>query len=306
MKIYSPSQTVAFMECPTNRELSSIEKYVPIRLTRKEIGGIAGTAFAVGAEQYHKWLSGKPTGALEEDVSKQWVMQAGAATVEELSDYTEAGCELSGDLADFRHSLPGLVMRGVRRYIDKAPIPKLWNILSVEETIREAGYCRPDLIFDLYDALGMADVKFKLRLDKRYKDQTILEYLNSWQFYHYAWAASLVHKRPCKTMTLILVTLEPFDVDIKTVSIEEEKMKLWKESADTVWRIMNAVDGNCEPLMERIRTVGDLYPWHTFKFWGKFGKESFSDAVLEYNLDPNSMKQGYVILDRKSRQRKIE
>ena len=306
MRIYSPSQTTAFMACPTDRELSSIEKYVPIRLTRKEVGGIAGTAFAVGAEQYHKWLKETEHTIPGEGVTKEWVMSAGTAAIEELNDYLEAGCELSGDLADFQHSLPGLVMRGVRRYIDKAPIPKLWNLLFVEETIKEAGYCRPDLIFDLNGALGMADAKFKLRLDSRYKAQTIQEYLTSWQFYHYAWAAKLVQKRKCETMSLILVTLEPFEVKIETIPVEEEKMKLWEQSAEMVWMIMNAVDGNTEPLLDHLNHVGAIYPWHTFKFFGRFGKESMSDAVLEYNLDPNVMRQGYVIVDRKARKRKVE
>jgi hypothetical protein len=302
MRIYSSSHVAKFVENPADWFIQFAEKesWVPIKMGRPAVARIAGQSFAKGVAEYHKWCAqNMPVGTFppNPDLAKSWCLLAGNTAQKELRRYLDAGCILVPDMADFEHSLAGLVMRGLRQYIDRRPLPPNWDILHVEKKIDEGGYCRPDLIYRLSGELAHADVKFKLRLDARYKERSIQEYLTGWQFHHNAWAVGKLMKEPCKIMTLILVVLEPFEVLIRSTRIEDYRMKLWEQSAEAVWLIMNAIDGNSQPLIDYLEARGSIYPWHTFRFYNQFGKTDMADAVLEYALDETTMKQAYVKID---------
>ena len=299
LRIYSSSHVEKFNECPADwfLQFAERESWVPINMGRPAVARIAGQSFAKGVAEYHKFIVHRKHMAPEADQVKEWCLLAGGMAERELKRYLDAGCILIPDLADFEKSLAGLVMRGLHRYIDKAPIPKNWEILHAEKRIDEGGYCRPDLIYRVGGELAHADVKFKLRLDTRYKEKNIKAYLNGWQFHHNAWAVGKLMKESCKLMTLIMVVLEPFEIVVRTSRIEDYRMRLWEQSAEALWLIMNAMDGNWQPLADHIRVHGSLYPYHNFHFETQFGKTEMADAVLEYALDEQAMKQGYIKMD---------
>ena len=268
MTIHSPSSTVAFMENPLVWWLYRVEGWVPRLVTRREVGLIAGGGFAAGMAAYYK-------GAIIEDALEITKLEL----VTRLAEY--ANQPWHDDVADLQETLPAMVCRAVGKYIEKDPLGEDMKVLGVE-IYREDYDCKMDLELDTPLGLAFLDFKFSLRMDYKYVEQRLAETAYSWQFMHYAWAISQVYDRPCTQAYVCLVVADPFKIHLRPYPVSDELVALWYTSADSVWRVMDGV------------LAGTYKPWCPFKFYGRFGKDAYAEAVLSHRLHPHLMTSDYV------------
>lgn len=241
MRVYSPSQTKAWLTCPVLRQLSNVERWRPRLAGKKELGGILGTAMHAGLAVYHLSLKEGTADAQQHSVA------AGIASVRhELAKLSELGVVVRPEDQAQAGAIENRVKVGITRYINAAPIPTTWVIDGVEVNLGDRfGNCRLDLAVAGPLGAAVADLKVRLTLAPQYRQREIERYRTDWQFRHYVWAYSQFTGLPVHEYFVILVVLEPFKVEVIPFVVGPEDMAVWEGSAQTVWyRMEEEGDGS--------------------------------------------------------------
>lgn len=285
MRVYSPSQTDSFMENPAVRRLKYIEKWRPRLIKNPDLARILGSAVSAGLAEYNR--ARRDSLPLDPDAAGRVAAETARLDLKHLQSH---GLTPTGRETETARLLPERAYKAVTRYIAQDPIPLDWKIVAVEPILKDHGWARPDLV--LRSPLGLVplDYKTKLTLDEKYKERTLNEYRYSWAMLHYAWACEEVFKEPVASYYISLITVEPrFKVLLDPTIIDPEIMELWKTSARSVWAVMAMVDR------------GELKPWHTFKFFDRFGKNEYADSLLLHKWHDHLMERDYIKLPAKER-----
>ena len=288
MKVYSPSQTTAFMDNPMYRELCYIDGWHPITLGYPDRALVAGAGFNEGAlAHYRTQLGADPMDTSPGGVAEEYIKDRLARLEQQGFQWKE-----DADPGDLAKS----VKIAVERYIAQDPLPKEW-LVAVEPSYTEFGNARPDIVLRS-PFLTPADVKFKQTLDEDRRAQAISEYAYSWQFMHYVWATAGFYGEPCRNSCLILVRMRPFNVWVEFFPVDPELQLIWYVSARSAWAVMAAMDGYPEDLLALIAEYAvkgqGIPPWHTFKWYGRYGRDAMAGAILDYKLDEGLMTQSYI------------
>ena len=313
--VFSPSQTKDFLRDPGMWYFRHVEKWRPKTLGKKELAGMLGSAIADGTAVYHNGLKTSHVGSgstipptpLDMDVL---IKQAAATAVQTVKDekaqVLRLGQSVYDDQSEAWELLEKRAAEGVFKHALHCPFQPQ-DILEVELTLPDHGYCRIDLVVQTPLGPMVVDLKTSLTLDVKYQSLRLREFEEDWQFYHYAWAyqdyltkrylsssEEAAHLSPgdapqVRRFAILLLVLEPKSrlPILHPIAVNPEIMALWLHSATQVWRLMDAMRKG-EPI-----TI-DPRPWSTFNFYSKFGREDWADAFTKYFLDPGLLSAAYV------------
>jgi hypothetical protein len=280
MAIYRPSETKAWLSCPVKRSLEYLDGWRPRGLGRKHLAMLLGTGIHAGAAYYHNAAKERTPCLLAEAQN-----QAVVCVRSELKKYLDAGCVVRAEEQQYLDRLENRVAWGVRDYL-KSDVIRIqgWEVLHVEQRLENYGGCTIDLGVRTPLGLAIADVKTKLTLDDRYRAKTRNEYSVDWQMRHYVWSYSQYMGQPVREYYIILVTLEPFSVEVWPYSVTPEDISAWGQSADHVWELMVADE------------VSDLSWQNLTSCYTSFGPCDYLKACHTHHYEESLMRTEYVQL----------
>ena len=271
--IYSPTQTIAFMDCPASWWLRYHEGWVPRMLTKADIAKMLGSSF-------HKAIAhwrADPATSTPDNFAANYAREA-------LAKAIVAGHCFHRDAESPKDALPDRVANLVARFIKEDPIPPDWRLGNAELILPNHGNAIVDQAVSLpTDQPTVLDYKVKDKLEARYYDKTVAEYAHTWQMMHYAWAYGEHIGQPVTQYWICLVVASPtFSAKLHQYYIDPELMELWVQSAQAVWRLMADIE------------AGAYYPWHNFHWHTRWGREPYADAFLRHRLHDHLLEADYV------------
>ena len=244
--IYSPSLTELWKFCPLKAHLQRIEMLEPV-VNRNLLARLAGTAIAEAVTVLHReW---QRTGA--DVVPAPYII---AAAKERGTKYLSLSathyqvCGVQVEQGTVDNKLLE-IQRVIERYAKAMPLAG-YTIVDVERELPQYGRCRIDLgVITPGKDYAIADVKYKANLDAKYRESTINEYLDSWQFEHYAWAYEETIGKPVPLKYLLMITMRPsFAIDLIPREVDREWQKVWKQSAEVTWKDMTEERQGTRPM----------------------------------------------------------
>jgi hypothetical protein len=283
MRVYSPSQTATWLECPVKRHLAYVEHWRPRLVGKRELAAVLGTAVAAGVEAYHRArMAGQSNHPAE-----HWADMASQTARLLLRQLQDSGFQIAEYDQAQADALPGRAAKAVQTYLAAAPIPADWAILEVEQVHQQYGSCRLDLVVrDEPDHVAAVDLKVKLRLEPRYRPKEIERYRHHWAMLHYTWVVEQVYGQTPRRYYILFLVLEPAPESwLQAYLVDEEVLRVWEQSARRVWTQMEVHD-----------TAGpdDRGPWIAAKHADEYGPCEYYDACFEYRWDPALMSHDYV------------
>jgi len=247
-------------------------------LDKPALSRIVGGAVADGAAVWYR--TGDQVGAVE---------TAHKAARDELAGLLVLGHTVAPFVQEFADRMVTLAGQGVSKLI-QFDLPSTWAVKHVELTLPTHGHCRIDLGITTPHGPGQWDVKCAMTSDDYRTFLAKTEYEASWQLLHYNWAYGEAIGEPLTQYGVIYVPIEPKSQkpELFMYGVDPELMGVWLTSAQRVWAQMaEGEEKNAN------------YLYSSFRFFGRYGRESHVDAVLKYKLDPGLMVQGYVKHPRK-------
>ena len=286
MRVFAPTRTKTWDECPLKNYLESEEKWVPKQASKGEWGKLAGSAFAYGTSVAHDQLkqgNGKvfTDKAFQDEIVKQTVQYF----IQDVAHYRDGGVQLEEKdeldvITCFQRALP--------RYLAECPFQN-WSVKDVETPFPDHGNCRIDVGgLDHTGAVAVADLKFKRYLTEDRIGKAIDDYRKDWQFLHYVWAYGETQKVKYVNMYLTMVIAQPiFKIRHVELPFHPDTLALWLESAKSAWKDMeDEKDGKRVPRMAANHS-------------NQYGPCAFSDACFLYHLDEGLMANKYVKIERR-------
>ena len=240
-RVYSPSQTADWLQCPIFRRfrkpsvLSSLNEATPHvwqeRAVEWEPARVLGTAVQAG---YNVYL--KDPHSADDAIAEDLVEATIAREFVEQPKYTLPG-------------LTKLALRGVEALLE-ADLFTRHVILDLDQPLTHS---RPDYVSrHETQGLGVTDLKVSARVDERYRVKRLSEYETDDQFWHYAWEVGNTLGEDVKWVRVILLILTPKAVVLpQTVTVTPERLQFWLEGAEQHWRDMTAEDDGKRPVVSR-------------------------------------------------------
>lgn len=233
---YAPTPTEKFLQCQLRWALD--RKWRPrALLTRADVARSVGIAFHKGIELYFndRKCEGKTViPGLYVDAAvdnfKNW-----------LNTEAHRGCdqEARTEIEVVPKTLEGML----RQFVAQEHLTKLYNVVSVELTLKPWGNCRLDLV--LSDDLGLIvpDIKTRVYSSRYYRDQEFLQFPYTRQAYHYTWAAEQHFKEEVNRVILLVVprNTRPTLLSETYYVNREYRETVWRLGSIEVWRNMYAV-----------------------------------------------------------------
>ena len=273
------------------------EGWVPKYMAKKDWAALLGQGFAAGVGIYNnhrqEWEraghQAPPRDASARASLIQTCSDSAILIVEQkIKEMAASGLTLdSADDAMYQDKLAGRIRKSISSYIASDPIADTWTIVDAEKDFGpEYGNSRADLICrDQNNALVVVDYKSKLTLAAQYRQKTIMEYANSHQMLHYAWAAGETYGVTVNTYAIGLAVLEPrWAFDLIPYPVQPESLAAWLGSARRVWDEM-ARDSS-----------GETVPWMSANHSDNFGQCVYYKACFSHHYDPALMAQDYAKL----------
>jgi hypothetical protein len=283
LKVYSPSQTETWLQCPVKRYLRSVQGWVPkVEATGKLQASIVGKGFAAGValwnlERRHREM-GFGRSVLKNRIQDALNVGKGEAELN-FEALTSRGVILQP--ADSATTLER-INKALTAYCTADPLPPTWRIVTAEETLTEHGMARPDLV--LRDDLGLAvlDYKVKMRMDDRSRLKVIAEYGNLHQTLHYAWALTDVMREQVQRYYICLVVCEPkLKIEVLPYEVNPETLRWWEAGMREVWARMEAEE------------KGLAKPWPAAQHFDQWGRCEYEEACFRLRCEPSLMRMKY-------------
>ena len=274
MKIYSPSQTKAFLECPMLWSLGR-KGWTPRTYNKGNLYAIRGSAVSDGLDAYNRGKSAQDiTTAVEESVARLWVQ----AKIDhrEWVEFKSAPLSLD-EVTTQALELVGAYSVGP---------PTAYTVQHAEYVFANHGNARADV-------LGLNPQGRLIPVDYKCKDIPAVEYYRhlakqayryDWQLMHYCWAVSEEFQTACFEFGIVILWYgKNPQIEYLVYSVSPTRLKLWYESATAVWERME----RCELGLEPITEVAE----HS----NRFGLCVYHKACLEYHRDEDLMIQDYFL-----------
>ena len=275
-KIYSPSQTIKFLECPAEWWMYK-QGWRKRWMSKGTLAAILGSAFHTAIGENYRLQRGGHADDL--------VAVARASIKKELKTYHELGFQVGTRDLDLEAALPAKAEALVRYFLNNDPVPTEWEYGEPELTLPDFGYCRIDLPVKSYSGSAFVplDFKVKLRMEPRYEWKTKQEWEFSWQFMHYAAGLAAHYKTNVEWFYVVWCSLEPKPkAELLDYYVDPELMQLWLNSAKSAWHVMESIENDV------------IYPYHTFKWFGSWGKTDFAEAFMDFKLHDDLMHDDYI------------
>lgn len=258
-RIYSPSQTRTYTECPVKWHLS--RRWQPKYLTQSDASRLHGVAFAAGAAMLNK---GGDRGEADIVLKKTFA--------EELSRCLDRGQRWAQDVtADDTPTLPAAALAW---YADHPVLQ--YPVVHVEQPFPDFGDARPDLVVSLGDGLLVVDYKYRTKLESKWIEKSLDEYRDDPQLLHYCWMLRSM-LQPVAGYAIVLVTAQPKPaVHFRVFETTDSQIARWHTSVTRKWKAMD-----------------DFLLWEG-PHYGKFGPCPYLAACLDYDRVPSLMTRAYV------------
>lgn len=287
MKIYSPSQTKLFIECPRKWWVSRKQGWQRRYIRKNDIAAIVGHSVGrVLADHCH----------IHEPYIEDLVAQVDALFKQELADKQEAGYLVDEQAWVKYDSYLATFPKLITKYFT-APnrIPQDWTIKGVEYDVGDGGTHRAYI-----DVLGVEpdgshviwDFKCKMYLKREDEASTLLAYRQDWQMLHYGYfywqKTGMLPSRYYIGMPVLTPTprfVGGYDHQgLGMFSYTEQGLLDWYESACTWWSMME----QCEDA-----AWAPMSPNHT----GRYGNCEYYDACFTFNGNTDTMQSQYIQID---------
>lgn len=284
MRVYSPSSTKTYAECPFKRELS--RRGVQSKYAGKAaVARWIGTAVAAGLEVANReWLSGISADGMAETTAR-------LSFTHSMQDFMDAG----GVLTDEETNTVALIERMVSYYRHDYVFPFQHTIVAVEQPFEHGGHARPDLVID-DGSLAPLDFKCKRSLYVKpgetrdaARARVFAEYEDDWQLLHYMWCVRRFKGVPCNHYYIALCELTPKPhITIQRYDVTERRLHQWADSAYSWWSQMEETDAD-------IINMPPQAPTHETKY----GKCEYYDYCVTYEMDETRAQHRYITVERR-------
>ena len=276
MRIFSPSQTQAFLRCPYYWQMS--REWMPRTFSKMDLYAIRGSAVSVGLDAFNR-------GQGDDEIIQ--------AITNEIKDEWEKKQMDSREWVDMRsvplnaEDLLHHALLLVECYINQPPTA--FEVIESEYQFRKHGWARADVIGRLpRGQVVPVDYKCKDAPASQWLRQKIIgDFANAWQLLHYCWATSEEFNVECLDYGILLLWYSKTPkVEYVGYTVDPERLSIWLDSATRVWREMTDIrDGR--------KTLYEVADHDT-----KFGPCPFKRACLEYNRDLSYMEEHYIQIGR--------
>lgn len=252
-KVYSPTQTALFTQCPFAWKLAA-EWDTPY----PQIAQVAGEAFAVGIHEYHRAAQhhGLAKARGDTDVRARAV-QAGLTC---FRRYNFVGQVQPADVET-------RLSAAIDRYIQQDPTPETWVVLAAEESSGEPyGWARADVVYQMPDGGKVVrDLKFTLKdPGMGYLPERMKDYAEHPQGWHYLWMTG------ARVFIPTLVVAHPFLIHERPCSRSTEEIEQWLISQRAKWDVMERMEN------------GEIPIWKSDHHKTQYGKCRFYEFCLDY------------------------
>ena len=273
MKVYSPSQTKTFLECPVAWKLSRMG------VTRRQynkgtVYAIRGSAVSAGLECYNNQGS---------DVGNVIAKAVYADWEHYQLDYRE--------WAEFRSvalTKDEVVEQATALVKAYTETHQPFEVLHAEFAFKDHGNARADVIGKIGSQILPVDYKCKdIPASDYYRHIARQDYRYDWQLMHYCWAVGEVFNIECLTFGIVVLwyAKKP-EIEYIPFIVQPDRLALWLESARDVWSRMEACE-NGAPVYE---VASHRTP---------YGQCEYYKACLEYQRDFSLMSKDYLVVTRK-------
>lgn len=285
--IYSPSQTKAFLECPTKRMLSQ-EGWTSRVVGIRDWTAWVGQGVHAGLAHMHARNFGSvtPTGSFE------WnPIQAGL---------NEFDTNLNHAIF-YNRIIPGTFFVSeakahIERCLDYAlkndVLPNGFEVENVEQNLGEYN-CILDVVGKRNGKPTFIDWKVKNKCKPEYIDQELEKYRYDWkEARHYPWALSAVTGQRVYEYTVVIFILQPFKVVSRTYQVNWNVVERWAQGCDETSGLWDVMDP------ERRDADGEyasFEPWQSNACMGGQWPCEYLDACWTYDLDREKMRAGGLI-----------
>lgn len=255
-KVYSPSQTVIFSECPFKWYTQCVLRYShesgqtePQRL---------GQAVASAMEYFNNvWKDSgvKPSGP---DVI------AAALSKAEIPELVDSPAY-------------NAMRKVLTKHLSTEPTPDSWLPIAVETPRPDHGHCRADVVYQTPSGRVVRDYKYTTSCESRYVVGRLQGYGDHPQRYHYAWSED------ASLFQIVLISGQPVKVHEQVWSCDPADVTRWLTSQRGKWAVMEQ--------MER----GEIAPWLSDLHSTKYGPCSLYDWCQNHKGDHTLLPMlGYV------------
>lgn len=217
MKIYSPSQTTTWMDCPLKRQYDQLgyqRRGYSLSDVKKEIGTVLHTALNV-------------------------FCTTGSATQADLALTTTLEATPIGPVFSWLdYELP--MRKVLEKVVKEQPWQQYgWKTAGGALRLEKYGNCEFDHLLSSDAGTTFNDFKTSWEKDARYRPRWWQEQSHSWQFLHYVWAFEEHFKTTIDRfgVTLLICTPRPY-VEFQEIRVHREKLEMFKKSAPYWWESM--------------------------------------------------------------------
>lgn len=275
-RIYSPSQTVRYLECPMAWWLSRRQNIEPVQYAFMELAGCVGVAFSI----FMEYLFETNVATAKQRAHQSLIERHNElmATKRTCADHAKA----------FESQLHTRLDRFVDAYLQLNPIPPAWKLFDAEKAFPRFGNCRVDTMARTQTGkLAIIDYKTRGRLNANQVESTRIEFSTSHQLLHYAWAAQQEYNEPVEYTAICLVALEPkAQAHFWTFPVNENLIATWSAGMKYVWADMEAVErGERTPAMSSTHS-------------NKFGRCRYHSLCFNFSFDFSRAEHHYVQIEK--------
>lgn len=272
MRVFSPSQTKAYLACPYAWLLS--REWMPRTFSKMEVYGARGAGVSIGLDEYNR-------GRSDDEIAE--------AIIGEVRSEWERNQLDSREWSDMRTTPPTMddithqALTLVEAYVNDPPVA--FEVAETEYIFRDHGWARADILGRLPRGnIAPIDYKVKDSTSAPWLRQAIInDWKNDWQLMHYCWAVSEEFDIECLEYGICILWYAPNPkIEYVPYTIHPDRMANWIESAQRVWERMEAIK------------EGRDIPTEVASHKTQFGPCIFQRACLEYNRDPELMEDFYI------------
>lgn len=229
MKVYSPSATLSFQQCP-QRWLWERQGWRPKAVGRPTVAASIGIGISKGMELLFKssTVGAAVDGAIE-------------IAYKEVNERIEAGGYLAPDAEKGLEEMPRRIEKAIKGFVKQRPFPEDWHTFVTEVTFPDHGHSRPDLLCQSDLGPCIVDYKSKVTAQDYIIDRFLQDMEKSWQMYHYIWAARAMGLQ-VESFAVCLIIIEPLHFYLEQWVVDEEHMARWVLDAHRWWAQMEKID----------------------------------------------------------------
>lgn len=278
--VFSPSATEAWSRCPWKWWLER-EGWRDSRLEKKNVAALMGDAFTLALSHYNRVVRDRGWEAARAKEQHPHYIDAALALFDQSVQHALDNGQSFADEALLAEA-PVVLRTTLPKFIADDPTPTTYEVVAIEEPRPEHGWSRCDVVYLRPDGtIEVVDYKLKKALDARYVAETLEEYQEGAQRWHYTWAENAAR------VSFYVAVSAPFRVLHVPCDRDEARLAQWLESQRPKWTLMQR------------QLDGEMPLWEADQHKDKWGWCPFKEPCLVHGRDRGRMAaSGFVQIKR--------